>query len=490
MGKDSSKTSAASSSYAVIFISLFAFFLLGLIWFVSEPIRAARIDRYALYNIDDIFRFCYIKNSFDDLDNFLNPYTLPIYTIIANIFFRLPPFGMSSLRLVSAIFSIGIFILFFRLLRKLQFRNKYCLLALFMLATFPLYLLLSVTTHSEIMFCFFLLSSAYLYYSERYFLSTIFISFLPLIRHEGILYIQIWIFILLIKFMPRYIPLLLMPSFFWGIINITLLKRTLLEAFCYNIVHRPQPPLDTVIFFPQIKFINFIGYYLFFILFLFGFFSKAFDRKLRVISVITTAHLGYIFFIVTTVYLTTNAFFHEYRPLVSIAPFICLYALYPIRKFATKICGNSYKKENVLIITFLVIFLGLFIWQLDRFQKDPKVIEESLTPRQEKELKIACNWLNSYLKKENINNVYIEGTTAPTKIIRRVWMYLPVHINYYCSYTESRILHIIKWRTFPHHIVKGAIITIDRNNLEKLIKPQHTLVKAFPDVPLYFYKAD
>lgn len=490
MGEDSSKTSAVSSSYITIFISLFALLFLYLVWFVSEPIRAARIDRYALYSIDDIFRFCYIKASLRDIDNFLNPYTLPIYSIIANIFFRLLPFGMSSLRLTNVIFSIGIFILFTKFLKDFKFESKYCLLALFMLVTFPLYILLSVTTHSEIMFCFFLLFSVYLFYSEKYFLSTIFISLLPLIRHEGILYIEIWIFVLLIKFIPKYIPILLMPSFSWGFINRVFLKRSILEAFCYNIVHRPSPPSDTVIFLTQIKFIDFIGYLPFFILFLIGFFLNLFNKKLRAISIFTTIHLSYIIFVYTVVFLTTHTFFHEYRPLVSISPFICLFALYPIKKFILAITKGNPKKENLLIAAFIIIFFLSFIWQLNRFKNDPKVIEDTLTPAQEKNLKIACNWLNSHLEKEIIKNVYIEGTTAPTKIIRRVWMYLPENINYYCSYTKKRILDIIKWRTFPNHEVKGIIVTIDRNNLEGLIKPQHTLVKIFPDVPLYFYKAD
>ncbi len=473
-----------------VFITLgimFIFFLCT-IWYVSEPIRASKIDRYILYNIDDIWRYCHIRNSLKDILIFFNLYMKFIYTLIATIFFNIIPIGFSSLRLMNTFFSIGTLFMLYKITKILNFDNSFSILTILLTTIFPLYAFLSISSHSEMIFSFFLLTSILTLYKEKYTIFSAIIALMPLLRQEGILYLQIGIFLLIWKKCKiKFFLIALTPTLLWGLFNILSLKRSFLETFCYYLIDRPRPPMDTVIFLSQVKLMNYIGFYPLMILSSIGFLKKIFDKKYIIISLYTAVHLMFIVAVCIIVYLVTGCLFHEYRALVPILPLLSIYQVITFQWILEKL---RITKKGKAMIFFLCVMAFFSILQLKQFQVDPKVVQDSLTYQQEKILKFSCAWLKNYLKQNKIENVYVEGSRLIHKAIRKVWMNLPKDINLYCSYKDFQILNPLTYKTIPEHSVKGIVITIDQDNIEFLVKPYYKLIKIFPEIPLYIYITD
>lgn len=261
--------------YLVLLCILFIFF--GFSWYVSEPTRAGRIDRFILYGIDDIFRFCFIRLAPQNFSIFLNPYLKPLYAIIATVFSRLLPLGMISLRIMNSFFSVGALFILYKIMKKLDFDDFFSILTVLITTSIPLYFLLSISTLSEIIFCFFLMLAIYLIYSKKYLLSVIAVSLLPIIRQEGVLYLLIWTGLLFNRRRLKCIPLLFIPALTWGFLNYLILDFPFLFTFTY-VTSIIEP--NKYYLFPggAIEFMLNLGYFSL-ILFLIGLIRRLFDRK-------------------------------------------------------------------------------------------------------------------------------------------------------------------------------------------------------------------
>lgn len=465
---------------------LFIFLLFS--WFVSNPIRAAKVDRFILYGIDDIFRFCLVQLAPQNFSIFLNPYLKPLYTIIATIFFRLIPLGMMSLRIMNSFFSVGTLFILYKLLKKLEFDDFFSIFAVLITASIPLYFLLSISTLSEIIFCFFLILAIYLTYSEKYLLSVITVSLLPIIRQEGLLYLLIWVGLLFVRRKFRYIPLLFIPALTWAFLNYLILDFPLSFTFGY-VTSIVEPPHDL---FPPgpIKFMLNLGYFSL-ILFLIGLMRRLFDKKYYLLLACFLIPFSFQVLSSIIIYSYIDNKFPGYPPrlMVPSAPLIAIFIVNGITLITRKFTEKKYIFKCFLTMVILTLLLSS-IYQIRQLQCLPDSMNAIFSPNQERVLKEAITWFNSYAKKKNIKNLYVPAVETIHKSLRRLWMGLEKDINYYpLVEMEDSFYVVFNLTTFQLDpkikIEKGLLKTF--NNAEFSQKPECKPIKEFPEIPLYIF---
>lgn len=465
-------------------LAIFPIFLLflGFAWFVSDPIRAAKIDRFILYSTDDEIRWYFVKNSFQNPSIFIYPYTKPVYTIIAALFSRLIPLGEVSLRIMNSYFSAAILWILYKLVKKLEFENSCSVLAILITASVPLYFLASISELSEIIFGFFLILSIYMFYSERHLLAIILISFLPLARQEGLIFLGFWSFFLLGKRKFKYIPILFIPSFVWILLNYLILKQPISYTFFYaNKI--PDMPLPThSLMPPPVSFLLTLGYPTL-SLFLIGLAMKLFDKKYLLILISLCPYL----IILTLVHLALVLFFDtrypgfELRYMVSIVPLLVIYAVVPINALVKKFVKQKGLVKYSLIFVAVLLLLS-HIHQLKILQGQPGAKAALLEQREI--LKEASGWISDYIKKEKVKTVYIPGPELTAR--RKLWANLSCDVKYFTLDKDKFLVYdIITFKPDPNHKMKGIGITIDKENFSGI--SGYKLIKEFPSIPLYFY---
>jgi len=482
-------------SISAVNFTLSAIFLVFLasIWYVSDPARAVRLDRYILYSIDDILRYCHIRVALTDISIFFNIYLKFLYALIATFFYHLIPIGMPSLRIMNSLFSVATLFLLYKLTKVLGFQEKSGIFAILITTVFPIYFLLSVSAFSEPIFSFFLILSLLALYREQYGVFSISISLLPLIRQpaNGLLYLELGIFILILK-KPRlkYFFMLLVPTVLWCLFNVMFLKRTLMEIFFFNLADRPQAPLDSIMFLSEVHPLYFIGFYPLLLLSIIGIFRKIPERKFLFVFSYILAQLIFIVLLNIIDYQTSGCIQQEYRVFMPIIPLLAIYETVGIDWVLHKFIRTDRYKSAALGLIGLCLFV-FSVLQLQQLQKSPKLMEEKLSYKQEKELQSAARWLNAYLKENNISNVYGHARELIREPIRKLWMYLDKGRNMYFIYMNVRIFDVLTWKVLPSNLVNNGVFVFTLARSEVAFEqPDYKLIKAFPDIPLYFYVID
>jgi len=478
----------------LVFSILFGIFIgfLLLIWYVSDPVRAGRFDRYILYGIDDILRYASIRDSLNDVFIFFTPYLKFLYALIANLFFYAIPLGMSSLRIMNSLFSVGSLFLLYRLTKLLGFEKRLGMLAVFITVIFPIYFLLSISTHAEPMFTFFLLASLYFLCQQRYGAFSFLIALMPLLRLEGLLYVELAAFILLFK-KPKvkYFLMLILPALLWLVLNRLFWKMGFLEVLGYNLGYLPRPPQDSIIFLSQVNFMYYIGFYPMLFLSLVGIARKIFDKKYFFILAYISVQLIFMVFVYAIDYYITGGLHREFRHLMPVIPLLAIFEAVAIEWMLKKFAKNKTVTLGIsgLIFAVLCVFSSL---QFKQFQKDPELIGDGFSYEQDRKLRLAASWLKEYLKDKDIKNIYTEGTWMMFAPIRKLWVYLPADIKLYCLYTRTgEVLDVLSWRILSGQSIKGLLVAMLPETKEPSVQPYHQkLIQAFADIPLYFYALD
>lgn len=471
----------------LIILIIFGIFLF-LDWFVSNPIRAAIIDRDVLYFIDETFHYWYAKILPYNPSIILNPTAKFVYITISGIFLYLFPFGIISLRIMNTFFSIGILFILYKLTKKLGFDDRFSILAMLITVTFPAYFILSISTLTEIMFCFFLLTAIYLVYSKKYILSVILIALLPLIRQEGILYLGIWSFFLIKKSKIKFIPLLFIPSFLWMLSNYLLLSHSFRYVFFpYAIISKGSFPPWALISPSQINFFTLFGYYPILILSIIGLILELSNRRCALIFACIFIHISFLFTLqVAGPFLMVGCFWRESRYIVPMAPLIAIYATDSVRA----IYKNFIQKKiaNYFLVSIMIIMILSLIYQTGQSQLFSKVTKDNLTVVQEANLKKIIAWLCEYLKKENIKNIYANGACMTHKFMRRIMIDLSLRINCYAIVDDFKVLDPVTLRIILNHKVEGIFFALDKEENDKFISNFNCrLIKQSFSPPMYFY---
>ncbi len=474
-----------------IFLIIITVIFLSLSWFVSDPVRAAKIDRYFLYSVDDIFRYCHVKASVFDGLVFFSPYVKLGYAVVARIFFDILPLGMTSLRIMNVLFSIGILVLIYRLSQKLYAFSSSSYMVVLLTVTFPVYFLLSISTLSEVMFCFFLISSIYLFYIRRYNSSILLVSLLPLFRQEGIIFLFIWAYFLKNLSQRRKILLLFIPFSLWMVF--ILLQNIFNHALLW--LMPGVPPYNSVAVFKQSLILMSIFIYSPLVIStLIGFMINLRNKELDTLKVCFVSYVLFLMIFQVVHFLKFGLLCRELRIVMPLVPIMAILA----GGVFDRVAKHIFMKKTGFLLMIASIIIIMFI-QIIQLQRDYFVAIDLVTPQEEQEIKEISVWLNNYLSERHISQVYVPGVLTSHRVIRRLWMYLPGYIKL-CAIPGDSLEEATMINDFVLDITALRYIYINKDkNGEKLListrlydsglleELQYKLIKELPNISLYFY---
>ncbi len=158
----------------IVVILLIILFIIGVIVILRTSNSFGGADNIAHYFAAH-YGWKYPKLLFDH-------WSKPIFTILSSPFAQ---FGINGIRIYNLLLGLMASFLAYKTSRLLNIQASIISLAFTILA--PVYFILMFTSLTEISFAFFLILGVYLFFSNRYIWSAIIISFLPIIRTEGII---------------------------------------------------------------------------------------------------------------------------------------------------------------------------------------------------------------------------------------------------------------------------------------------------------------
>jgi len=176
---------------------------------------------------DDLSHYKIARYAFLDHTLFFDLWGKPLFTILASPFAQ---FGFKGVRIFNVIVSAGT--LWFSYLVAKKFRVPFGWSVIILIAFAPLYLVMSYTGMTEILFGFTVIFSVWLFAYRRYSAAVIVLSFLPFVRNEGfVLWIPV-IIALLSRSKYRLIPL-----FTTGFIVFSILGSLVFDDILW-VIHR------------------------------------------------------------------------------------------------------------------------------------------------------------------------------------------------------------------------------------------------------------
>lgn len=479
----------------ISFVSII-FIFIG--WYVSDPDRAAGFDRYILYNIDDVFRYCFARIAIYDPLVFLNGYAKPLSMLFARSVFFIFPVSIFSLRILNSIMSAGVIYMLFKLAKKMDFSLRVSVLAIMIAVASPLYFIASVSTLSEIMFSLFLISAIYFLQDRKYFLSALLISAAPLIRQEGIFYLILWVFLLRrLKAESKYMFLIFIPALLWCGVSRIVLGHKFAYPLIYSIINTRrgriyQAPLDLTV--PADIYISLISIIIICSPLILGFLDFFFRRDNKktglIIPVCILTQTTIIFFNHLSVFFTTGYFCAEFRFIVPVIPLLSISAA----DFLQNIKRFNFSSKYILVI-FFISLLCIFSWQMARLRDISKTYIPFLEKTQDSEIKKSALALDSYLRKNGLSNIYVPAWRTTNQSVRRLWMYLPGDIKYYYFIGKGMIFDMVTNKQQISHSPKGVLVLVDRDEKDLGGKPvtdsfRNKNIMDYDNANLFFYLLD
>jgi len=137
-------------------------------------------------------------------DMLFNYWGKPVFTILISPFAQL---GMNGARIYNVIMGMATSFLAWKL--SVHFKFKPAWMAIFLVTGMPVYFILMFTSLTEVTFSFFLMLAVFLFFKEKFIGSALVLSFLPMVRTEGIVLIPIFILAYLLKKQYKALPFLL-----------------------------------------------------------------------------------------------------------------------------------------------------------------------------------------------------------------------------------------------------------------------------------------
>lgn len=395
---------------------------------------------------------------------------------------------MISLRIMNAFFSAGAIFVLYKLTEKLDSNKKFLLLPALLTLTSSVYFVASFSTLAEIMFTFFLMLSIYLFYSKAYLFSTIIVSFLPTIRQEGVIFCIIWAYLLLKNKQIRYLTILFIPSFLWSLLNSLILGHDILYTFFYAQRLSPQtPPISLVLPSEIDSYFIWTSLPLVF-LFLLGIKVKLSDKRYSLILLCVLSHLGFLIIASFIKWLKTGYLVRETKFIIPSIPFVAVYISEGLEVILGRFVKN--KKDNIIIfILLMIVFVNFMIFRLSTLQRIPRVVEDSVTDSQLIMLNQASVWLNDYMQRNQIYNLFVLGNKATNKFARRIWMNVSGKVRYYAVINGRISLDILTFKKIPFIKDNAIFISVGSSDYQHRciapIKKEH--LKEFAEIKLDFF---
>ncbi|MBC8321168.1 MAG: hypothetical protein H8E34_10630 [Bacteroidetes bacterium] len=133
-----------------------------------------------------------------------NHWGKPVFTILMSPWAQ---FGINGARIYNLFMGFATTIIIWKIAKTLNLSNSW--VSIFLVLFTPIYLILMLTPLTEVSFSFFLALSILLFFKKKYIYSSIVLSFLPLIRTEGIVLLPLFVTAYILRKKILAIPFLL-----------------------------------------------------------------------------------------------------------------------------------------------------------------------------------------------------------------------------------------------------------------------------------------
>lgn len=143
---------------------------------------------------DSIYHYMFAKYAPVHPEHFFNHWAKPVYVILACPFAQ---FGFIGIKVFNVLVSVLTIFFTFKIVEKLNIRNA--ILSPLILIFSPLYFILTFSGLTEPLFALFVSIGVYLILINKYTVASLFISFLPFVRSEGLIIIGVFGLYFLIK---------------------------------------------------------------------------------------------------------------------------------------------------------------------------------------------------------------------------------------------------------------------------------------------------
>lgn len=474
--------------YAVFFIFII-FLYFGRI--ASDRILSMGLDRFELYNIDESLHYCYAQSALYHPIALINPFAKSGFTASCVLFMKVLSENILSLRIMNSVYSAGVLILMIRIGSVLKLLKKTILLSIVLTASFPLFFLGSISVLTEMMFSFFLLLSVFLMYKEKYLLSCLSVSLLPLVSQHGLIYLFVWAACLASRKHIRLVPVMFIPIILWTASNMILLGHPAL----YTVYYRPflmlHPPADSLVT-PR-EFMNFYFLLLSPLLILFAAmfaqkrrFESNKARFIQIIMLFQSLQLILEIFVIPFFY--SYSFVYKIRQFIPVVPLAAILASFLLERAVLKKVSSGL--QNLVCVSVAALSIAYLPYSVNNLQKFASIKNEILSREQEEEVMRAGVWLNDYIREKGITAVLGAGDDIPSPVTRRIWMDMPGEVIYY----GTDRLRNLPYTAFNALTYKDSpIVSHDyclfliRGHDDEPVASELSLIKSFPSILLRFY---
>ena len=143
---------------------------------------------------------------------FFDHWAKPIYVLLASPFAQFGIVGIKIFNMLATLFTLWFS---YKSAEKMQFKNAWFVPLLLGFA--PLYYSITFSGLTEPLFALFIALSLYFFVSKKYLIACIILSFLPLVRSEGLIMVSVFAFYLLYNKQFKFIPYLLFGSLIYSL---------------------------------------------------------------------------------------------------------------------------------------------------------------------------------------------------------------------------------------------------------------------------------
>ncbi len=172
----------------------------------------ALLSEGSIGGADDINHYRYSRLAFKNPEYLLHHWAKPVFTLIMAPVAQL---GYQAIKIFNAILAVIAAFLTYRTARIMDL--KYAWISILMLLFAPIYTLLAISGMTEILFSLFLIATVFSFYKKKYILSAVILSFIPMIRTEGIIFFPLWIIALVYVRSWKSIPFILTGSLLYSL---------------------------------------------------------------------------------------------------------------------------------------------------------------------------------------------------------------------------------------------------------------------------------
>lgn len=306
---------------------------------------------------DSILHFLYSKYSFRHPSFFLNHWAKPVFVLLSSPFSQ---FGFKGIIVFNCLLVSVTALLTYRTVVFFKLHNPWLVFVIFLAS--PLFFKLIFSGLTEYLFAFIFILSVYLSCHQRYTLSALVVSFLPMIRSEGLLIVGLFALFFLFsnrKFIPLFclgtghvlyalIGLICKGDFLWVFTQIpyTNLESPYGKGHLLDFVHRLNYVIEKPIYALLVLGLIFLALSLF----------KSSKRKMSPLFTLLIGGSFFVFFIAHSAFWWLGTFNSMGLPrvLISVIPAVAILAIYGLQCIVNLLKSPLHQNIALTAITLLI----------------------------------------------------------------------------------------------------------------------------------------